>query len=309
MSFFGYLKNIFILLIFLQIAPALFKNIGKQYSAFVVPRTHVGVLKIDGVLYSSSWHAKQLHTFFKDDSIKAILVKIESCGSSAGTGQALAHEISQLKTTYPKPIITLTENICASGAYYIASATDYIISSGQALIGSIGSYMPHLFQLKGFLEQHHIDYTPIKAGTYKGMTDPFGKMNEQDKEQLQSVANDSYEQFVGDVAFNRKLAVHDADIWADGKLFTGRQAQKLGLVDELGSAINAVTYIKNKKLIDEIEWIHPAPQGGFLQQILYPQHATDTGSLFSYVHTNIATYMQQLCGAKSVHHTAHMTLQ
>ncbi len=292
MTFFGYLKNLLIFLFFLQVTPKLMQSISSQYSAFIVPKTRVGVLRIDGVLYHSSWHTKQLHRFFIDDSIKAILLKIESSGSCAGTGQALAHEIIQLKTAYPKPIIALTENVCASGAYYIASATDYVISSGQALIGSIGSYIPHLFQLKGFLENHNIDYTPIKAGTYKGMTDPFSAMNEQDKEQLQSVVDDSYTQFVADIAHNRKLAIQDAKTWADGKIFTGKQAQKLGLVDELGSAINAITYIKNKKLIDDIEWIHAQPQGGFLQQLFSPQDSSDPGSMFNQCDMSIATCVQ-----------------
>ncbi len=303
MTFFGYLKNLLIFLFFLQITPKLIQGISTQYSAFIVPKTRVGVLRIDGVLYHSSWHAKKLHSFFADDSIKAILLKIESSGSCAGTGQALAHEIIQLKATYPKPIITLTENVCASGAYYIASATDYIISSGQALIGSIGSYMPHLFQLKGFLENHNIEYTAIKAGTYKGMTDPFNAMNEQDKEQLQSVVDDSYEQFIADIAHNRKLAIQEDKTWADGKIFTGKQAQKLGLVDELGSAINAITYIKNKKLIDDIEWIHAQPQGGFLQQFFNPQDPTDSASMFNQCDTSIATCVQAVIRFFGAQHT------
>ncbi len=284
MTLFDYLKNIFIFLIFLQLAPSLIQNIKKQYSKLIMPSTRVGVIKLHGQLTHSSWYAKQLHTFFKDNDIKAIVLKIESSGGAAGTGQALSNEILTLKKEYPKPIITLTENMCASGAYYIASATDHIIASGQAVIGSIGSYMPYLFQLQDFIEQYHIGYEAVKAGTYKGMTDPFIPMTNEDRAQLQSVVNDSYEQFIADIAHNRKLPIQTASEWAEGKLFTGKQGFDIGLIDELGSAHQAIAYIKNKKLIDgDIEWVHPQARGGFLQRIIGQDDTDEAGSLFSNV--------------------------
>ncbi len=294
MTFFDYLKNIFIFLIFLQIAPSLIQNIKKQYSKIIMPSTQVGVIKLHGLLTHSSWYAKQLHTFFKDSDIKAIVLKIESSGSAAGTGQALCNEILALKKEYPKPIIAMTENMCASGAYYVASATDHIIASGQAIVGSIGSYMPYLFQLEGFLEQYHIGYEAVKAGTYKAMTDPFIKMNDEDRAQLQSVADDSYDQFIADVARNRKLPLHSSPQWADGRLFTGQQALEQGLVDELGSAHQAIAYIKNKKLIDgDIEWVHPQPRGGFLKHFIEPDDMGDESSLFNQFGLHITTLIKQ----------------
>ncbi len=295
MTFFDYLKNIFIFLIFLQLAPSLIQNIKNQYSKIIMPSTRVGVIKLHGLLTHSSWYAKQLHTFFKDTNIKAIVLKIESSGSAAGTGQALCNEILTLKKEYPKPIIAITENMCASGAYYIASATDHIIASGQAVIGSIGSYIPYLFQLEDFIEQYHISYEAVKAGTYKGMTDPFIKMNDADRAQLQSVVDSSYDQFITDIAQNRKLPIGTAPEWAEGKLFTGKQALELGLVDELGTAYQAIAYIKNKKLIDgDIEWVHPQPRGGFLQRFIDPDDMGEEGSIFSSVLHSFSLLQQGL---------------
>jgi protease-4 len=296
MAFFDYIKNIFMLLIFLLFAPGIFEGIRTQYGIFVSPKTHVGVIKIQGDLCHSAWLTKQLHAFFSNNDIKAVLLTIESCGGAAGTGQAVAREILTLKKKYPKPVIALTENMCASGAYYIASATDYIISSGQALIGSIGSCIPHLFQLNDFLQKHAIGYTLIKSGTYKASTDPFVTLNDESKAHLQSVVDNSYEQFIEDIAHNRKLALQNASLWADGKIFTGKQAKELNLVDELGSASQAIAYIKDKQLIDgDIEWIQAEPEGSFLQRLFNGSAAGDSCGLFGYAGCDITGIIKKIC--------------
>jgi protease-4 len=281
MTFFSYIKSIFMLLLFLLVAPTIFENLRRQYSHILSPKTQVGVIKIYGEICNSSRFIKQLHSFFSDNEIKAIVLNIESCGGAAGTGQALAQELLALNKKYPKPIIALTENICASGAYYIASATDHIISSGQALIGSIGSYIPHLFHLNKLIQKYDIDCTLIKAGTYKAITDPFVPLNDDDKAHLQAVVDSSYEQFIEDIAHNRKLALQDAGQWADGKIFTGKQAKELSLVDELGSVSQATAYIKDKLLLEgDIEWIKATSQKSLLQELFNSDDSDDCG-LFS----------------------------
>lgn len=288
------------LLIFLLFAPGLFEGIRTQYGIFMSQKTRVGVIKVQGDLHHSAWLTKQLHTFFSNNDIKAILLNIESCGGAAGTGQAVAHEILALKKKFPKPVIALTENMCASGAYYIASATDYIISSGQALIGSIGSYIPHLFQLNGFLQKHDIGYALIKSGTYKAITDPFVAMSDEDKAHLQTVVDNSYEQFIEDIAHNRKLALQNASIWADGKIFTGKQAKELNLIDELGSASQAIAYIKDKQLIDgDIEWVQAEPEGSLLQRMFGAGDLGDNCGLFSSAGCDITGMIKKICTAQT----------
>src|SRR3989304_1517040 len=143
MTFYESLRNIFIILLFLQLAPALVEGIRKQCSKYLEPKTAVGVISIRGLLYDSSRYNKELNNYFKNSSIKAILLKIECPGSASGTGQAIFNEILELKKEYPKPIVALVENVCASGGYLIASGCDYIVAPGSALIGSIGSALPY----------------------------------------------------------------------------------------------------------------------------------------------------------------------
>jgi len=290
MNFFDYLKNIFIVLIFLQIAPALVKNIKKQYGKMLSPRAHVGLIRVRGVLHNSDRYNKYLNKYFKDKNIKAILLKIDCPGSSAGTAQAIYNEIQSLKKKYDKPIITLVENICASGGYYIASSTDAIITPASSLVGSIGSAFQFLFQLKDFMEQYKIKYKPIVAGKYKDTTDPFTDMTPEQEKMLQSVLDSSYDQFTQDVAKNRKLSLKDKGKWADGKIFTGSQALKLGLVDTIGSAYDAVKKIKDMAMIkDDIIWIKPPKRSGLFRW--FGQDPPDEDSMFSAFASKICSFI------------------
>ncbi len=298
MTFFDYLKNIFFLLILLQITPSILESIRKQYGRYLEPRTSVGVLSIKGVLYDSSYYSKHLQRFFKEDSIKAILLKMECPGSASGTGYALFNEIQTLKQEYQKPIIVLVENICASGGLWIACAADYIIAPSTALIGSIGVYFPYLFQLKNFIEDYKIRYESVKAGTYKTVADPFVDITPEERALLQSVLDDTYQQFTQSIAKTRKLPITTVTEWADGKIFTGSQAHKLGLIDEIGSAQNAIKVIKEKALIEgEIEWVHPPKNGGFLSKIFGGGQTDDDSSMFTSLINTLWNFVETRCSA------------
>jgi signal peptide peptidase SppA, 36K type len=261
MSFYNTLKNVFFLLLFLSIAPSLFENIRMQYGRYVTPKTQVAVLPIKGILCDSTSYNKYLHQYFENPSIKAILLKVECPGSAAGTGQAIYNEIKMLKKDYPKPVVVLIENVCASGGYYIAASADHIIAPGTAMIGSIGVTLPYLFQLRDFIEEYKIHYASIKAGSYKNIGNPFENLTSAERTLLQGVLDDTYQQFADDVAKSRKLSIKELNVWADGKVFSGRQAMQLGLIDEVGSAYNAVKAIKEMALIEgDIEWIKPPTQ-------------------------------------------------
>ena len=282
MSLLDYIKNIFFILIILSLAPTLIENIVKQYSRYIEQRTKVAVVPVEGVIYDSSRLAKHMNSFFKNDDIRAILIRMECPGSAAGSGEALYNEILSLKKEYPKPVIVLVENVCASGGYNIACAADYIIAPPSSLIGSIGTSLPNLFQLKEFINQFKIGYVPITGGRYKTTTDPFVEITPEQKAMLQSAADDSYNQFIQKVAEARKLSLNKADEWANGKIFTGHQALSLGLIDELGSSYNAIKKIKEKAFIEgEIEWVHPPKKSPWMQFLGGSDLERDDSSMFS----------------------------
>lgn len=266
MRFSDSLKNIFWILLLLQIAPPLLQNLGKQYSKLLAPKTQVGLLKISGMLSDSTHYNKYLNKYFENNDIKAIVLKVDSPGGASGASSAIYNEIQALKKEYPKPVVVLVENMCASGAYYISCAADHIIAPPLATIGSVGVSLAFLFQLKNFINEHKVDHVSITAGKYKNATDPFTDMTPEQKAHLQDLTNDSYKQFTQDVAQARKLSLAKTDEWANGKLFTGRQALKMGLIDELGSAHRATQVVKEKALIEgDIEWVTVPQQTGLAQ--------------------------------------------
>lgn len=251
------LSSVFFFILIIQFIPSLI-NIGKSFydDAFNL-RTKVGVIYINGAINGTGSYINNIKCLFKDDSVKAILLRIESPGGASGSSQAIFNEILSYKKEYPKPVITLVNDICASGGYYIACASDHIICSPMSIIGSIGSYIAQ-FNVKDFLEKHDVKYNVISSGKYKTVLSPFTETTQEMNQLLQAASDDIYNQFKKDVAEKRKLSLNTSDKWANGKFFTGKQAFELGLVDELGSEYNAVKKIKELALIEKdkkIDWI------------------------------------------------------
>jgi protease-4 len=254
------LKNIFYILLIFTFAQPFIRTIKTAYTKTIEPRTKVAYLEINGTIADSTPYVRHLQEFFKDQEIKAILLKIESTGGTAGSSQALFHELLELKKENPKQVAVLVENVCASGAYCVASGADHIVASPVAWIGSIGAYIPFQFKLKEFINSYKIQYESTKAGAYKNFSDPFVDTTPEQAVMLQKLCDQTYEEFTQAIANRRrKLSMNTVNVWANGKVFTGRQALELGLIDELGSKSNAVTWIKEKALIEgKIEWVRPS---------------------------------------------------
>lgn len=242
MTFWNILKNTFLLLVLLNIAPLLVDNIKTQYRSWFVPTTQVGILTIKGQIVESTPYNKALTSFFTDDAIKAIVLKIESPGGACGSCQALFNEIVHLKKDHPKPIIALIENNCTGGGYYIASATDHIVAAGTSIIGGIGLHISD--------QVHDAIENDKNSGQPKNNTTVSAKL-----------ALNAYEQIVQDIAHQRNLSLSAIEQWAESNNFTAQQGLALNLVDELGSMHQATQTIRKMALIeDEIAWTNPPTQ-------------------------------------------------
>jgi len=258
-SFSSFLKNLFFLIIILQILPMFLGNIKKQFKSYVSPDTHVGSLKI-GAIDSSSFIIKQIHKFQKKPEIKALLLKIQSPGGLPGTSQAIFNELKKFKEE--KPIVALVDDLCASGGYYVACMANQIIANPSSLIGSIGSrwMLPNIEKL---LERFNVKVDEIKSGKYKTILSMTRERTPEETQLLQELSDDTYQQFISDVAKERGLDTKDQTVWADGKIFTGNQALKLKLVDKLGSLSDAKETITNLlvekgvTIEGKIKLIHP----------------------------------------------------
>ncbi len=274
----SYLTIIFMVIVIIQAIPFTIKFIKSYYDDILQLKTKVGLIKIDQPVMEAGSYSKSIKKFFHDKEIKAILLHIECPGGAAGSSQSIFNEIMSYKKDYPKPVVVMTNDLCASGGYYIACAADYIIASPSAIVGSIGSYIGTL-KLKDFAEHWKVKYQIKQSGKYKTALNPFGESSPEIEKFVQEVTDDVYNQFTNDVAARRKLILKDADKWANGKFFTGKQALALGLVDELGSEYNTIKKIKELALIEkdkEIEWVH-AKQPSLYNKILGKED--DNGSL------------------------------
>lgn len=280
-TFSDYLKNTFWLLVILQLAPTLMRTIKLQYEPFLETKSKVGVLNIKGTIYDATTYIHDIRKFFENEEIKAIVLKIESPGGSPGASQALFNEIKELKKNVsPKFVLALVQNIACSGAYYIACASDYIIATPSAFVGSIGAYIAHPY-VKEFIESHKLKFEFIKSGAYKTVGSPFSDLTADQKQYLQGLTDSTYLQFVQDVKTQRSKAKISGDVkeWADGKLFTGEQALKLGLIDKLGSQSNAMQVLKeHAPIVGKIEWVKPEHKTGLLQALLSPDDGADAES-------------------------------
>jgi protease-4 len=241
-SFYDILKYIMIILVILQFAPSVISKMSHSIYEGVAPTSKVGYLKISGSIDDSAFYIKRLKDFEKTDSIKGLLIKIDSPGGFPGSSQAIAQEIRKFKTK--KPVVVYVENVCASAAYYIACEANKILATPSSMIGSIGVVMQLPPNVKGFLDNWSVKMNHIQSGIYKTAGSPTKDMSEIEEKYLQDLTNSAYEQFVADVALARGLDEKTQSTWAEGKIFTGTQALNLKLIDKLGSYSDALDMIK-----------------------------------------------------------------
>lgn len=251
-------KSLFYVTLALMFAPMIYKNLKQTYRSILEPKAKIGVLPVRGIIIDVTPTIRHARALFKDTEIKGIILLMDSPGGTAGSSFALFEELKNLKAQYNKPVIASVENICTSGAYLTALSADTIVATPAALIGSIGVYFP-LPQLKAFIEQFKIQYDVVKTGIYKTATDPFLTMSPEQRAMMQGLSDNTYIEFTNTVALQRpNLSLDKVSEWANGKIFIGRQAQKLGLIDEIGTISHAEMLIKKRAHIEgDVEWVKP----------------------------------------------------
>jgi protease IV len=175
----------------------------------------------------------------RNNNIEAIVFKINSPGGSAVASEEIAAEIKKVNKT----TVAWIREIGTSGAYWIASSTDHIIANRMSITGSIGVIASYL-GFSGFIEDHNISYERLVSGNLKDIGSPFKQMTEQEKKIFQKSLDEIHDYFIEEVAQNRNLKKKDVTKIATGAFYTGAEAKKLGLVDQLGSRQDVIDYIE-----------------------------------------------------------------
>ncbi|MBU1056284.1 MAG: signal peptide peptidase SppA [Proteobacteria bacterium] len=199
----------------------------------------VGVIEILGVITDSKEIVNNIKKYRENDSIKAIVLRIDSPGGAVGPSQEIFREVR--KTIGKKKIITSMGSVAASGGYYIAAGTDGIMANPGTITGSIGVIIGFT-NFEEILQKIGLYPVVVKSGEYKDIGSPVRKMTEKEKILLQDFVDDTHMQFVGAVSKGRNMDVAKVKAIADGRIFTGQMAKNLGLVDRLGNIEDAIEW-------------------------------------------------------------------
>jgi protease IV len=209
---------------------------GERGTAFS-PGPRVGVVEVTGVIADSKKTLKELREFADADSIKAIVVRVDSPGGSVAPSQEIYEALRKLHGK--KHVVVSMGSIAASGGFYIACAGEKIFADPGTLTGSIGVIF-NFYNVQGLLKWAGVQVSPLTAGKMKDAGNPYREMTAEERAYFRSVLDDVHDQFIQAVASGRSLTVEQVKPVADGRVFTGRQAKELKLVDEMGGLEDAV---------------------------------------------------------------------
>jgi protease-4 len=201
----------------------------------------IGLVRIEGGLYQSQNIIEQLEDFRRDKSIKAIILRINSPGGSVAASQEIYRAAK--KASEDKPVIASMETVAASGGYYAALGATHIFANPGTITGSIGVRLDHVM-LRELLDWAKIRYETLKSGRFKDMGSFDRPLTPEEKTLLQDMLDDIHAQFKEAVVQERKLDPRAVEKLADGRVFTGRQALDVKLVDELGGLIEVIERAK-----------------------------------------------------------------
>jgi protease-4 len=197
----------------------------------------VALIRIEGVIVDSKETIDEIREYVKDSSIKAIVMRIDSPGGAVAPAQEIYEEVK--KAASKKKVLVSMGSVAASGGYYIASPATRIIANPGTLTGSIGVIM-EIPNVEGLMNKLGIKTEVVKSGRHKDIASIFRGIKNEEREILQEVMDNVHEQFIKAVAEGRRMHIDNVRKIADGRVYTGEQALKLGLVDELGNLEDAI---------------------------------------------------------------------
>ena len=238
-------------------------------------RDHLTLLRIEGPIFDATSTLAILHRVAKDEYCKGLLLRVDSPGGAVGASQEIYSALKRLREK-GLPLVVSFGNIAASGGYYVSLAGEKIFSNPGTLTGSIGV----IFQFpeaEKLLDKIGVSLQTVKSGALKDVGSPGRKPTPAELKYLQGVIDDTYAQFLDDVSANRHLALDSIRPIADGRVMTGRQALRKGLVDTLGGLDDAKRYlIARTKVAEEIPWTQEPKPKSRVEKLLNPESESST---------------------------------
>ncbi len=205
----------------------------------IASENSIALIRIEGIIIDPHEVLQQIKHFADDSSIQAIVVRINSPGGAVVPSQEIYAALKRIRDDGEKTVVTSMGNMAASGGYYIASASNTILANPGTITGSIGVIM-EMTNVEELLAKVGIESVVVKSGLHKDLASPFRPLSVQSRTILQHVMDDVHDQFIHAVAEGREMGVEQVHALADGRIFTGRQALAVNLVDRLGTLQDAI---------------------------------------------------------------------
>ncbi|MGI8383052.1 signal peptide peptidase SppA [Robertmurraya sp. P23] len=198
--------------------------------------------------YNHSAFMENLEHVKEDKDVKGIILKVNSPGGGVVESAEIHDKLVEISEETKKPIYVSMGSMAASGGYYISAPADKIYASPETLTGSLGVIMQGV-NYAGLAEKYGVEFVTIKSGEFKDIMSPSREMTEEEKNILQTMINNSYEGFVDVIASGRGLSEEEVRTIADGRIYDGRQAKEIGLIDDFGYFEDVTEAMKkNEKL-------------------------------------------------------------
>jgi len=234
-------------------------------------RGNIAVIDIKGVIVSAEKITRQINKYRRNSAIRGMIIRIDSPGGGSAASQEIYSEIKRVRDS-GIPVIASIASVGASGGYYAALGASKIIANPSSVTGSIGVIVDFPVAVE-LLSKIGVRVETVKSGEYKDVGSPYREFTRSDEDQLKTVVQDIYNQFVNTVSLERKIDKKELLKIADGRIFTGSQALEVGLIDTLGTFEDAV------QMIGQMAGITGRPK------LVYPQKRNLT--LFDVLFSNV----------------------
>ncbi|MGD6967924.1 signal peptide peptidase SppA [Rossellomorea vietnamensis] len=236
----------------------------------------IAVLEVDGVIqdvntaasifessgYNHEIFMEQLKTVQEDDSIKGVILKVNTPGGGVVESAQIHEQLVEIQEESEKPIYVSMGSMAASGGYYISAPAEKIFASRETLTGSLGVIMQSV-NYSELAENYGVDFVTIKSGPHKDIMSPTREMTEEEREILQSMVNNSYEGFVDVIAQGRGMSEEQVRQIADGRVYDGIQAKENNLIDGFGYVEDVIQEMKKDLELKNAQVIEYTSDGGF----------------------------------------------
>ena len=271
-------------------AMAYFRALGGGKSARALTGDKMGLCKIEGAITDAREVTDFLRELREDDSVKGVVLRIDSPGGAVAPSQELYQAVKALAKV--KPVVVSMGTAAASGGYYAAAPATLIVANSGSITGSIGVRAEYV-NLQGLMDKLGLKSDLMASGKFKAAGSPTAPLTPEQRAYLMALIMDLHQQFVADVAEGRKMPLGEVEKLADGRAFTGRQAQALGLVDKLGGLETASATLRDMVKLSPKAGIIEGPEKKLpllprllgatlsaLAQVLSeaPQHASGAGA-------------------------------